>query len=177
MAQFRARSQREEAGSSAFGWCVVFAVLLTVVVVMVYVPRRAWSGTADRTGGSTFVFKQGGKAVGELSTDGSVLVEGGLIGYWSFRPHGIVYFQEDYCANDCQYGYARMRAGEFWYVEAFFAESPHVRTIGTVRKRTSRIWDAYRGLGAHARRIGWATGSYPGVGAVALLVMPCWCPP
>src|SRR5437763_7125862 len=48
-------------------------------------------------------------------------------------------------------------------------QGPDTPPIGTVRRRTGLIWDAYLGVGSRARRVGWASGSRPGVGAVALL--------
>jgi hypothetical protein len=111
------------------------------------------------------------------ATSGYVWVDGGLVAYWSYRPkgsvypHGYVYITEDYCSGLCEYGHARMNNSELWYVKV------GSETVGTVRKRTGRIWDAYQGLGAKAKRVGWAIGAHPEVGAVALLSDVCWCPP
>jgi hypothetical protein len=124
----------------------------------------------------TLVYRAGGKLVGRITSYGAAQTPGGqLVAYWTIRPHGVVLFSQGYCTTYCGYGYARMRPGETWYVEAFFAEPPRVRTIGTVRRRSASIWDAYRGLGPHAHHAGWAEGTRAPIGAAALLTVRCWC--
>lgn len=44
------------------------------------------------------------------------------------------------------------------------------RTIGTVRRVTATLWTAYSGLGARARRVGYAVGRDAAVGAISLML-------
>ena len=157
-------------------------VAVTIIVATGWSAPSGWSTGIRRTEhGGTRVFGARGNRLGYLdendANSGSVLVDGGLVAYWSYRPkgsvypHGYVYITEDYCSGLCENGHARMNNSELWYVKV------GSETVGTVRKRTGRIWDAYQGLGAKAKRVGWAIGAHPEVGAVALLSDVCWCPP
>jgi hypothetical protein len=144
-----------------------------------------WPGSGlSRSGHSskptgTRVFGERGKRLGGLYP--SDFRGGGSIDYrgadggsviWFFQAHQVAYFRQADCLSwRCGWGYAHMLPGGFWYVESFFEQKPYVRTIGTVRRRTSRTWDAFLGLGEQAHRIGWATGPHPGVGAAFRLLL------
>jgi hypothetical protein len=65
-------------------------------------------------------------------------------------------------------GYARERPGGIWYVN-LYGKRP-ARTIGTVRRVTATLWTAYSGLGARARRVGYAVGRDAAVGAISLML-------
>jgi hypothetical protein len=116
------------------------------------------------------IYNAHGKDVGEIpGGDLGFTVQGseGVASYWGVTKTGLLWFSEDYCTGPCGLGYARERPGGVWDVRVTVSGNP----IGTVRYRTARIWDAYLGFGKHARHVGWAEGSRPAVGAVALLTV------
>jgi hypothetical protein len=143
------------------------------------VDADAWSANDYLAGQSRTLLYSAGKRVGELVRDspGSSLfyartLDGKAVGYVSLQ-HGIARVSEPLTPGPGD-GYARTRSGRSWYVNAFTG-TPRVHTIGTVRFRTSGVWDAYRGLGSRARQVGYATGPYAALGAVAVLLLPCIC--
>jgi hypothetical protein len=92
---------------------------------------------------------------------------------WVALRRGIVWVLDPGSLGpDEHIGYARRKPGGLWYVNSWtFAKEPVV-TIGTVRRSSiSGRWDAYCGLGGHARHYGYATGPHPALGAVALLLL------
>jgi hypothetical protein len=150
---------------------LAFVGLLGFVFVAAFAPGNAWSRNEHRSASDTQIYDAHGKWAGEIpggDLDGTVQGPNGLEAYWGLTKTGLLHFEEDYCAHHCGYGYARERPGDVWYVRETLSGDP----IGTVRRRTPRIWDAYLGLGSRAHRVGWARGARPGVGAAALLVVP-----
>jgi hypothetical protein len=123
-------------------------------------------------GGSTIIYTAKGKPVGRIDTDVLRVVDRSGDDRERVDTVGnVVWLDDAAClAPPCGDGYARRRPGGFWYVNAIYPVVPQVRTIGTVRRRTSRTWDAYLGLGSHAHRVGYASGRYPAIGAEAFLV-------
>jgi hypothetical protein len=152
----------------------VLVVVLALGVTAAFRPGSGLSQSVSPRGSATYVFDTNGKRLGKVTNDGEVRdAHGGYTAIswlWLYQRHQIVYFYAPELLAPDAYGYARVLPGQFWYVEAFFQKKPYVRTIGTVRRRTSRTWDAYSGLGAHAHRIGSATGPHPAIGAVARLL-------
>jgi len=117
----------------------------------------------------------GTEHIGTLTYDHKVqTLDGEALGHVR-RQGSLVFAGDDPALFDN--GYARVRTGGVWYVNKFFQGSTSLTTtIGTVRRRNARRWDAYNGLRGRARRIGFAVGSSPALGAVGLLLvdgLPC----
>jgi hypothetical protein len=89
------------------------------------------------------------------------------VGLGSVTRHGDILRAVD-DASPFANGYARIRSGGIWYVNAF---GKRVTTIGTVRRETDKRWGLYLGLGQRARRVGFARGADAPYGAVGLLLI------
>jgi hypothetical protein len=154
------------------------AILLLLALFLLPASLAEGGQSANRrvTVQSGTVLYAAGRRVGFLVREGAPATfivrtypDGAGVGYVTISSRGYVYVDEPY--STVTYGYARIRKGGSWSVKETRATHP-VRTIGTVRRQRSGVWNAYRGLGSTARLIGHATGLHPGFGAVALLLLP-----
>jgi hypothetical protein len=148
--------------------------VLTVFLVSLCLPAVGRSASDHQAAQQRTFLYRGGKRVSELRREAPMLFVatfGGEINvYVSVRPDGTVYVSDDFTHEGD--GYARMHPGGFWYVNAFSRAFPRVKTIGTVQRRKSGLWTAYRGLGSAASPIGYSTGPLARLGAIAVCFDP-----
>ena len=156
-------------------------ILLLLALFLLPASLAAGGQSANRRDAvqSGTVLYAAGKRVGLLvpaGTRASFIVQtnpdGAGVGYVTISSRGYVYVDQPY--STVTYGYARISPRGSWYVTDTQASHP-VRIIGTVRRQSSGVWNAYRGLGRTARLIGHAAGQHPAFGAVSILLVPCIC--